>query len=241
MDGYFREIIARRRAQPGRATDLPGLLIAAGMSDELIRDQLFTMFIAGHDTSAALLAWSLALLASHPESLARAHAEVDTALGADTPTYAHTRQMPYLDRVIKESLRLYPPIHLGSRIAATDIPFREFLIPAGTRVLYSIYLAHRDPRYWPAPESFDPDRFLPENAQGRPAYTYVPFGGGPRNCIGASFAQVEARIVLARLLQSYTFKPIGAPPRLRMRATLEPKNGAPVEVYRRPQASAPEA
>jgi cytochrome P450 len=145
------------------------------------------------------------------------------------------RQLPYLDRVIKESLRLYPPIHLGSRIAATDIPFREYVIPAGTRVLYSIYLAHRDPRYWPAPETFDPDRFTPERASGRPAYVYLPFGGGPRNCIGAAFAQLEARLALARLLQRSTFKMAGAPVRPHMGATLAPGRHARVAVYPRPQ------
>ena len=235
MDGYFRALIARRRARPGDGTDLPGLLIAAGMDDDLIRDQLLTMFIAGHDTSTALLAWSLALLASHPEAQARARAEVDVALGAQTPDYVQMRQLPYLDRVIKEALRLYPPIHLGSRIAAADIPYGEFVIPAGTRVLYSIYLAHRDPRYWPAPATFDPDRFAPERAGGRPAYAYMPFGGGPRNCIGAAFAQLEARITLARLLQRYTFRAYGPPPRPRMRATLEPAQGARITVYPRPQ------
>ena len=241
MDRYFRELIARRRKQPGDATDLPSLLIAAGMSDDLIRDQLFTMFIAGHDTSAALLAWTLALLTSHPEHLARAHAEVDAALGQESPTYAHARQLPYLDRVIKESLRLYPPIHLGSRIAATDISFREFRIRAGTRVLYSTYLTHRDPRYWPSSDVFEPDRFLPENTQGRPAYSYVPFGGGPRNCIGAAFAQLEARIALARLLQGFTFQPVGVVLRPRMRATLEPHPDTRIQVYRRQRNSLPGA
>lgn len=137
--------------------------------------------------------------------------------------------------MIKETLRLYPPIHLGSRIVATEITFRGFVIPAGTRVLYSIYLAQRDPRYWPDATAFDPDRFEPERASGRPAFAYVPFGGGPRNCIGAQFAQIEARAALARILQRYTFTPISAPPRPRMRATLELAPDARVTVYRRPQ------
>ena len=233
VDGYFRDLIARRRTHHGSATDLPGLLIAAGMDDDLIRDQLLTMFIAGHDTSTALLAWSLYLLSSHPDSLAQAQAEVDVVLGGAQPTYAHARQLPYLDRVIKESLRLYPPIHLGSRIAAKDITFREYQIPAGTRVIYSIYLAHRDRRYWTSPETFDPDRFRPEYADARPAYVYMPFGGGPRNCIGATFAQVEAKMVLARLLQRFSFQRTAAKVRPRMRATLEPYPGVPVIVRQR--------
>ena len=203
------------------------------MRDELIRDQVLTLFIAGHDTSTALLAWSLYLLATHPDVLARAQAEVDRVVGVELPTEAHLRQLPYLERVVKESLRLYPPIHLGSRIAATDVAFRDYLIPAGTRVLYSIYLTHRDEKYWPAPTMFDPDRFAPAQADHRPAYTFLPFGAGPRNCIGAAFAQVEAKIVLARLLQSFAFRYVGGVVRPRMRATLEPNPGVLVEVRHR--------
>ncbi len=241
LDSYFYDLIARRRTQPGATTDLLGVLIAAGMSDELIRDQLLTMFIAGHDTSTALLAWTLYLFATHPESLEQAQAEIDAVVGAREPTYAHVRQLSYLDSVLKESLRLYPPIHLGSRIAATEVVFRGVHIPAGTRVLYSIYLTHRDKNYWPEPEKFDPDRFAPENAHSRTAYTFLPFGGGPRNCIGAAFAQVEAKIVLARILQQYGFWFAGGRVRPRMRATLEPYPGVFVEVRRRSQAAAPDA
>ena len=148
------------------------------------------------------------------------------------------RRLSYLDRVIKETLRLYPPIHLGSRIAAADVMFHEYRIPAGTRVVYSIYLTQRDERYWPAPHVFDPDRFAPEKAGQRPAYTFVPFGAGPRNCLGAAFAQVEAKVVLARLLQRFTFRAVGRDAHPRMRATLEPSSGAAVEARRREGASA---
>jgi len=237
LDAYVSQIIARRRAQgfaQGCATtDLLSRLIASGMRDELIRDQLLTIFIAGHDTSTALLAWTLYLLATHPDILAHTQAEVDLVVGAEPPTQAHLRQLPYLERVIKESLRLYPPIHLGSRIAAADVAFRDYLIPAGTRVLYSIYLTHRDEKYWPAPTMFDPDRFAPAKADHRPAYTFLPFGAGPRNCIGAAFAQVEAKIVLVRLLQRFAFRYVGGDVRPRMRATLEPNPGVLVEARRR--------
>ncbi len=239
LDAYLLDLIARRRALASAANaaseggDLVSALIAAGLSDELIRDQLLTMFIAGHDTSTALLAWSLALLTRHPTALDGAVAEVGAVIGRDDPEYTHVRQLPYMDRVIKEALRLYPPIHLGSRIATTDLVFHEVTIPAGARALYSIYLTHRDPRYWPDPDRFDPDRFLPERAAGRPAYTYIPFGGGPRNCIGAAFAQLEAKLVLARLLQRFTFQSLGGALRARMRATLEPDPGLRIAVYRR--------
>jgi cytochrome P450 len=236
MDAYFYQLIAQRRAAPGAPSggspDLLGILIASGMDDELIKDQLLTMFIAGHDTSTALLAWALHLLSRHDEAMDRARAEVETTLGGEPPEMGNMRRLSYLDRVIKETLRLYPPIHLGSRIAAADVAFRDYRISAGTRVLYSIYLTHRDERYWPNPGVFDPERFAPENAGQRPAYVFLPFGAGPRNCIGAAFAQVEAKVVLARLLQRFAFHPVGGAPRPRMRATLEPNPGALIEVRR---------
>src|SRR6185437_13589714 len=233
MDEYLYQLIAHRRARPNIAPNLLSMLIDSGMDDELIKDQLLTMFIAGHDTSTALLAWTLYVLSTHDDVMARAQAEVETVLGAEPPTIANVRQFSYLDRVIKETLRLYPPIHLGSRIAAVDIAFHDHLVPAGTRVLYSIYLTHRDEKYWPAPTVFDPDRFSPENAGHRQAYTFLPFGAGPRNCIGAAFAQVEATIVLARLLQRFAFRYVGGAVRPRMRATLEPNPGVLVEAQRR--------
>jgi cytochrome P450 len=233
LDAYLYRLIALRRAQPVGGNDLLGKLIAAQMNDELIRDQMLTMFIAGHDTSTALLAWSLYLLTIHPDVLKRVQAEIDTVIGSHEPDYGHVRQLRYLDCVIKETLRLYPPIHLGSRIAADDLTFAGFNIPAGTRVLYSTYLTHRDKKYWPQPDVFDPDRFLLAQGSTRPPYTYLPFGGGPRNCIGAAFAQAEAKIVLARLLQRYQFRLVSGKVRPRMRATLEPNPRVFAEVHRR--------
>lgn len=233
LDAYLHQLIAQRRMHPGSSDDLLGRLIASGMGDTLIRDQLLTMLIAGHDTSTALLAWSIYLLATHPYALARAHAEIDAVLGEQFPAEIHMRHLPYLERVMKETLRLYPPIHLGSRIAAVDMTFQGFQIPAGTRVLYSIYLTHRDQHYWPDPGVFDPERFTLARANERVAYTYLPFGGGPRNCIGASFAQVEAKVVLARILQRFTFSFAGGNVRPHMRATLEPSPGVQITVRRR--------
>lgn len=233
--GYFDQLLALRRARfPAQGKgDLIDALLASGMSDDRIRDQILTMFIAGHDTSTSLLAWTLYLLAVHPESMALVVEEVNRVVGEETPALDHVRALRYLDCVIKEALRLYPPIHLGSRVAAQNLEFNGYSIPAGTRVLYSIYLTHHDRRYWPDPHLFDPGRFAADRDVSRPAYTYLPFGGGPRNCIGATFAQVEAKIVLARLLQLYEFRYVGGKVRPRMQATLTPHPGVFVEAWRR--------
>lgn len=233
MDEYLYQLIAERRTSLGEPSDLLGGLIASEMSDGLIRDQLLTMLIAGHDTSTALLAWTLYLLATHQDVQACAYAEIENILGTRDPTITDMGQLPYLDQVLKEVLRLYPPIHLGSRIAATDIEFQEYLFPAGTRILYSIYLSHRHQAYWSDPHRFDPERFSPEKMRQRPPYVYLPFGGGPRNCIGMAFAQVEAKVVVARILQKYALRFDGGHVRPRMGATLEPYPRVRVEVLRR--------
>lgn len=225
MDEYLYEMIRRRRANIGEPSDLLGLLISdPGMDDHLIRDQVLTMLIAGHDTSTALLSWALLLLGQHPEVMAQAQAEVRAVLGDEPPTFEQLHQLPLLDQIIDESLRLYPPIHLGSRLAAQDLDFNGYTIPTGTRVLYSIYVTQRMPEYWEAADEFRPQRFA--NGADKPLpYTYLPFGGGPRNCIGAAYAQVEAKVILARILQQRTLTLIPRRVRAHMGATLEPRPG----------------
>jgi len=234
LDAYLYQIIRERRAAGAPTDDLLGLLVSApGMSDDLIRDQMLTMLIAGHDTSTALLAWTLYLLGRHPEILARVQAEVDDVLGSALPDYTQVNRLKFLDQVVKESLRLYPPIHASMRVAADDLNFQGVHIPAGTRLLYSIYLTQRQPQYWPQPEQFDPERFGPTQNQHRPAFTYVPFGGGPRNCIGATFGLVEAKVVLARIFQRFNVKLVQPNIHPHMGATLEPRPGVLVQVNRR--------
>ncbi len=222
LDGYLYQLIAARRAAP--RADLVSDLIAAGLDDEAARDQLLTLLIAGHDTSTALLAWSLHELAEHPAIQARARAEVDTVAGEDALTPAHIGQLEYLDWIIKETLRLHPPIHVGNRRIVDDLCLGGRRLPAGRRLLFSIYLTHHDPAVWPAPERFDPERFAP-GAPRRPALSYVPFGAGPRFCLGAVFAEWEAKAVLAQVLRGYEFSPAPGKPRPRphMGATLEPR------------------
>ena len=227
VDAYLYGIIAQRRRAPTGGQDLLSVLIdSRDLDDDLIRDQLLTMLIAGHDTGTALMAWSLYLLGKHPEALRRARDEVDRVLGTEPPTYEALQQMDYLDRVVKESLRRYPPIHGGTRRATEDLELGEYFLPHGNRVLYSIYLTHRDPKEWTDPDAFNPDRFIVQRGERRhEPYAYVPFGGGPRNCIGAVFGQVEAQVVLARLLQTHNLLLIGDHVRPYMGATLEPHPG----------------
>ncbi len=220
LDDYLFGIIQERRKKKEGEADLLQHLIDAGLSDDVIRDQMLTMLIAGHDTSTALLAWTFALIGQHPDIHTRLLKEVDSL-----------DKSPLLDQVIKESLRLYPPIHIGNRRVAEQMEFSEGSIPAGQRMFYSIYLTHRDPAIWDNAEKFCPERF----AHGRktPPFSYVPFGGGPRACIGAAFGQAEARLVLARLLQTHTFEFTNHKIHAHMGATLEPRPGVRMKVISR--------
>ena len=243
MDEYLYNLIRHRRAElevapdPEAFDDLLSKLVATpGMSDDLIRDQLLTMLIAGHDTSTALLAWTLFLLGKHPGAMKRTRDEVDAALKDpdDPPGIEQINDLVYTDQVIKEALRMYPPIHVGNRRAAEDIDLRGYHIPPDTRVMYSIFLSHREQEHWHDPECFIPERFDRQSGERRTPFTYVPFGAGPRNCIGAAFARVESKVVIARLLQLFTFELLnGDEVRPYMGATLEPRPGVMMRVKRR--------
>jgi cytochrome P450 len=239
LDTYLYEIIAERRASnlkpdtSHRTPDLLQHLIDAGLPDKTIRDQMLTMLIAGHDTSTALLAWIFALLGQHPDVYAALVRDLDESEPGQNP--------PLLDQVIKESLRLYPPIHIGNRMVAKDVTFGEGeTIPAGARMFYSIYLTQRDPAIWENPDQFQPERFArgrtPQGSAGQapPPMSFIAFGGGPRACIGAAFGQAEARIVVSYLLQNFDFQPIN-PHEIHphMGATLEPRPGVLMKITRR--------
>ncbi len=232
LDEYLYKIIKdRRRLTEDHENGLPSSvhgrsdllqhLIDAGLDDNTIRDQMLTMLIAGHDTSTALLAWVFALLGQHPETHHQLVAELEQD---DRP--------PLLDQVIKEALRLYPPIHIGNRMVAEDMEFEGGTVPAGARMFYSIYLTQRDPSIWENADEFCPARF--ERGRKTPPFSYVPFGGGPRACIGAAFGQAEARLVLAYLLKHFEFIPLNAEEiHPHMGATLEPRPGVLMKVRRR--------
>ena len=229
LDDYLFGIISDRRQKiedrlspiVHGQNDLLQHLIDAGLTDKVIRDQMLTMLIAGHDTSTALLAWVFALLGQHPEIHDQLVKDIDTQ-----------EKSALLDHVIKESLRLYPPIHIGNRRIAEEMDFDGDKVPKDERLFYSIYLTHRDPEIWENAEDFCPERF----AHGRktPPMSYIPFGGGPRACIGAAFGQAEVRIVMTRLLQTFNFEPVN-PFQIHphMGATLEPQPGVMMKVKRR--------
>lgn len=237
VDDFLYGLIRRRREEGGPADDLLGSLMAApDLDDDQIRDQLLTMLIAGHDTSTAMMAWMLLMLGEHPEMLAQVEEEVrDEAFGWTEQGLSHTTQ---LDNVIKETLRLYPPIHVGNRFAREDMELQGYEIPEETRVMVSIYLTHRDDTAWDEAEQFCPQRFdrsrQTEPTERRPPLSYIPFGAGPRNCIGATFAQVEGKVILARILQEFELElSPGQKIRPHMGATLEPRPGVMMIVKRR--------
>lgn len=243
IDGYWDQIIALRRAEIARdpdreRTDMLSHLIALSdrglFDDSFIRDELMTMLVAGHDTTTAAMAWAFYLLGRHPDVMARLTAEIDERLGGAPPDGVSTAAMPYLNAVWEETLRLYPPAHTGNRLAVQDLEYRGYRIPAGSRVMYSIYLTQRMSEYFPEPERFNPDRALDPRTRGSyTQYRYLPFGGGKRNCVGKAFADVMGRVVVARALQTHTFALVKPEIRLYMGATIEPRPGVIMRVQRR--------
>jgi cytochrome P450 len=224
VDDYLYNLIDDRRKSDSHAGDmLDDLLNDSEMTTGLARDQLLTILIAGHDTSTALLSWTLLMLGKHPLVLERARKEVRNVLGSYPPDPGKLEELVYLGQIIKETLRLFPPIHVGNRLTASELEFGGYRIPEGERLMVSIYLTHRTIRLWPDPTRFDPDRFAP-GVRHQP-YAYLPFGGGPRNCIGAAFAQVEAKAILARILQRFDLALLDHPVHMYMGATLEPHPG----------------
>ncbi|XP_071576478.1 cytochrome P450 4C1-like [Temnothorax nylanderi] len=190
------------------------LLIAASreglMTDLDIREEVDTFMFEGHDTTAMGLCYILALLAEHKDIQDHVRNEVDTALQENEEKFTMKllQDLPYLDRCIKEALRLYPSVFLISRIPAEDVKLQSYLVPAGTFLHLNIYAVHRDPNFWSNPEVFDPDRFLPERSRNRHPYSYLPFSAGPRNCIGQRFAMLELKAMIAPLVHNFYLEPI---------------------------------
>jgi cytochrome P450 len=242
LDRVIYRIIQERRARADDRGDLLSMLLLARdedadggrMSDTQVRDEAMTMFLAGHETTANALTWCWYLLSRHPEVEARLQREVDAALG-DRPAAAEdAARLPYTRMVLAETMRLYPPAWAIGRRAMADVEIGGHVIEKGTIVLVLQYLLHRDGRFYPEPERFDPDRWLPDRQQTRPKYAYFPFGGGTRVCIGEPFAWMEGILVLATLARSWRLELLERDPvRTQAAITLRPAGGIRMRMVRR--------
>jgi cytochrome P450 len=198
-----------------------------------VRDEAMTIFLAGHETTSVALTWTWYLLSQNPQVEARLHEELERELGGRSPTVADLPRLPYCERVLAESMRLYPPAWVIGRRARVEVEIDRYRIPAGSIVILSPFVTHRDARWYPEPLRFDPDRFTPEAQTQRPRYAYFPFGGGPRVCIGEGFAQMEARLLLATLAQRVRLlRAADRPVALQPRVTLRPRGGLPMTISR---------
>ena len=213
--GIIDDLIAERRAGVAGADtgDLLSMLLLSqdesgdSFTDAEVRDQLVTFFVAGHETTSNALTWTWALLSQHPDAEAQLHAEVDAALDGRPPALADLPRLPYTLQVIKESMRLYPPAWtLNVRRAAADTTLGGHAIHRGDRIWVSPFVLHRRPAWFPDPERFDPDRWTPDREKALPRYGYLPFGGGPRVCIGNSFALMEAHLIVAAIAQRFRLR-----------------------------------
>ncbi len=233
LDRVVFDIIERRGAIRGVGADLLSMLMEArdadtgeGMSSRQLRDEVMTFVLAGHETTAVTLAWALHLLARNPDVTERLRAEVHATFGDGRLGVADLGQLGLTRRVIEETLRLYPPVPALQRQAIAMDEIDGMTIPPRAFVFLCPYATHRNGELWPDPERFDPDRFLPERAEDRPRFAYLPFGAGPRICIGNEFALMEAQIVLAMLMRRFRFEPVaGRPVESEVRLTLRPKSG----------------
>jgi cytochrome P450 len=238
IDEFVYRIIDQRKAATEPGSDLLGLFMAARdpetgdrMDDVQLRDELVTMLNAGHDTVTDAIVWTLTQLALHPEARARARDEVVRLAGPEWPTPESLEGMEYLGRVFRETLRLCPPAWGFGRTAIGDDVIGGYAIPAGSTVLLSPWVVHRSPRFWNEPLRFDPDRFLPEAAAARAKMAYFPFGAGPRMCIGANLASMEAPLILAAILQRFDFEiPDGTPLAFSPRISLRPARTVPLRL-----------
>jgi cytochrome P450 len=248
-DGLFDEfdrkvdflLTERGRAPDAEPKDLLARLVAArdsetggGMTAKEVRDQVVTIFMAGHETTSLALSWTWYLLSQHPEVEAKLHRELADVLGGRTPRNEDIASLRYTRMVIEESMRLYPPAHTTGRQPIKPDEILGHRIPAGAEVLIMPWLIHRKPQLWEDPERFDPERFAPERAVERPRFAYIPFGAGPRICIGAAFAMTEAILILATIAQRYRLRlKAGHPVEPQGLITLRPRYGMQMILERR--------
>jgi cytochrome P450 len=245
LDAIIDRLIANKRAEPSPPDGSSDLLTALmGARDENgehltsreLRDQLLTLYLAGHETTSHALTWTFYLLSQYPEVSKRLGDEHARLLGRRLPTFEDVANLPYTEQVIKEALRLYPPVFILPRGTREDTMVGEYSLPKNSDVVIWIYHVHHDPRWYPEPYAFRPERFEPEAEAARPKYAYLPFGAGQRACIGQMFAMLEAQLILATLHPRLRFEYAGKRrPKLRTGLTLAPKGGLPMRVQPRAQ------
>lgn len=231
MDTLIYELVAARRESGAEYDDLLNLLLQArdeetgmGLSDQELRDEALTIFAAGHETTANALAWTWYLLALHPEAKARFHEEVDRVLQGRTPTADDLQQLPYTRALFDEALRLYPPVPAIQRKTMTRTTLGGLTLPAGAIILVGLYNLHRHPAFWPNPERFQPERWLKSELPSARC-AYLPFGAGPRACVGTHFATVEGPLLLALIGRHYDLQLAQESVEPEVMVTLRPKNG----------------
>ena len=219
-------IIDERQRAPG--DDLVSQLLhgadGEGMARQQLRDELVTLFLAGHETTALALTWSFFLLARHPEVEASLHEELDRVLGGRPPTYEDLERLEGPRLAVQEAMRIFPPLYLLPRVAKEDTELGGYPLAAGSEVLLWVYFMHLDPRWFPRPTEFRPQRFLPGSGEVLHPHAYAPFGAGPRACLGRNFAMVEAQLLLAAIAQRFRVRLApGQDVRLNPRVTLGPQ------------------
>jgi cytochrome P450 len=234
-------IIEERRREGRDYGDLLSMLLAVrdeetgeGMNNEQLRDEVLTLILAGHETTATALSWIWYLLSQHPDVEAKLHAELDEVLGGHAPAMSDLANLNYTGMVVDEAMRIFPPVWAVGRAAIESDEIVGYAVPKGANLALSQYHAHRHPAFWENPERFEPERFAADRAGGRPRYAYFPFGGGPRMCIGNIFALTEAQLVLASVAQRYRLRLVpGHPIEMQALVTLRPRYGVKVTLERR--------
>ena len=242
LDGLIARIVETRRRSGERRNDVLDALLTATdedgtkMNDKQLRDEVVTLFLAGHETTALALTYTLRLLATHPEKYGRMLDEVDGVLAGRAPTQADAERLPFTSAIVREGLRLYPPVWSMARHSRRDLELAGVPIRANMQVILSQWVVQRDARWFREPERFRPERWLGDECADLPRFAYFPFGGGPRVCIGQHFALLELVLVLARLSQTVTFEPSGDELVLSPVITLRPKGPVRLRVRRRAHA-----
>jgi cytochrome P450 len=247
LDAVVNRLIAEHKTSSIDKGDLLSMLLASrdeqadatgqhtGMSDEQVRDEVLTIFLAGYETVANALTWTWYLLSQNPEVEAKLHAELDTVLGPHRlPTLADYPNLRYTEQVFAESMRLYPPAWAMGRMSTKPVVLGPYRIPPGAHFFFSQYMISRTPAYFPGPLRFDPDRFTPENKAARPKFAYFPFGGGSRQCIGEGFAWMEGVLSIATIAQRWRMTYLGStPPIPQAKITLRPRDPLMMQLTQR--------